>query len=171
MANIVSLIFAMLGAVAWIITLGGLAGISSVKGMSQSDTALGWWAVWFQFFLIIFSVLVSVGVCGCARLRTDLSLMCTVVFMIVAWNANVLLDNPGTTGKLESSAGAFLAGCVLILIINMLQHIYWGMTDNGTAPVQFGRKTEAAAGDEAKGAPGSTPSSVTQSPAKPTVTV
>lgn len=143
--------------------------------------------------------------------------------MIVAWNANVLLDNPGTTGKLESSAGAFLAGCVLILIINMLQHIYcerqspailtwhfctlhalfpsrlvqsllrdrhagslrhacapcmrveaWscgfpdqhlpdhsvsptaqlsamaagGMTDNGTAPVQFGRKTEAAAGDE-----------------------
>ncbi len=102
-----------------------------------------------------------------------------------------------------------------------------GMTDNGTAPIQFGRRTEAAAVDEvrsavihgqpasllpccssvlllrrcsaftkrsivngmlgvqhappspahalpamqAKGAPGSTPSSVTQSPAKPAVTV
>ncbi|KAL4433116.1 hypothetical protein ABPG77_006543 [Micractinium sp. CCAP 211/92] len=171
MANIVSLIFAILGAISWIITLGGLAGISSVNGSSQSDTALSWWAVWFQFFLLIFSVLVSVGVCGCARLRTDMYLMCTTLFMVVAWNANIVLDNPYTSGKLESSTGAFLAGCVLILILNMLQIIYWGMTDNGTAPIQFGRRTEAAAGDEAKGAPGSTPSSVTQSPAKPAVTV
>lgn len=171
MANIVSLIFAITGAVAWLIALGGLAGIESVSGVSQSSTALSWWTLWYQFFLLIFSILVSVGACGCARLRTDLYLMCNVLWMLVAHDANIVLDNGFTTGKLKSSTGAFMAGCVLILVINMLQHIYWGMSENGTAPIQFGRKTEAAAGEEAKAAPGSAPSSVTQSPAKPAVTV
>lgn len=44
--------------------------------------------------------------------------------MLVAHDANIVLDNGFTTGKLKSSTGAFMAGCVLILVINMLQHIY-----------------------------------------------
>jgi len=61
--------------------------------------------------------------------------------MIVAWEANVALDG-AIAGKLESATQCTLAGAILLLIVNFLLIIYWGMTENGTAPLQLGRKTE-----------------------------
>lgn len=173
MTDTVTLIFSILGAIAWIVALGGLAAVTSVDGMTQSSTALGWWTLWFQFFLLIFGIVVALGGLSCARLRTDLTLIVTTLWCIIAWEANKVLDSELATGKLESGTGALMAGAILILILNFLSIIYWGMTSDGTMPLQIGRKTDATKGTAGPPpvGPQDFPPVTPQMAPKPTVTI
>ncbi|KAI3428584.1 hypothetical protein D9Q98_007406 [Chlorella vulgaris] len=146
--------------------MAGCAAVTAVNGVPASATGYQWWTVWFQFFTLIYSIVVAVRMPSihAARLRTYLLLMVTVQWTIVANSSRVDVDT--SSGDLHSASGALLAGAILTLIVNFLLIIYWGLTDHGTA--SMGVHGETAAPRPGTAAPASPfPKAEPTSPATP----
>lgn len=150
MRDLVTLALLALAAVAWLVSLGGVAALTA-ESMPAWATGYSWWTLWFQFFLIAYSVVVSLmgsASKGAAQLRTYLMLMVTVQWTQVANSARVAVDAEPLRGKLLSATQAQLAGAILTLAANFLLIIYWGLTDHGQAALPQ-RKASPDADNEA----------------------
>lgn len=167
--DIITLILLILEFISWLVFMAATAALDA-EGVSASMLGYAWWAVWFQFFLLVFVGLTAcIGSANANRLRTYLMLMATVVIMQVANQARVWLDGDigGTFGlgnggfgaladngklsDIKTDLRAVLAGTILCLIFNFVLVIYWGLTEHSTQALSLGRG--APAGQAAAEAP------------------
>ncbi|KAI7846254.1 hypothetical protein COHA_000234 [Chlorella ohadii] len=147
--DIITLIVLILEFISWLVFMAATAALDA-EGMSASALGYTWWAVWFQFFLLVFVGLTAcMGSANANRLRTYLMLMVTVVIMQVANDARVQLDVADglrpVSGDVKTDLRAVLAGTILSLIFNFVLIIYWGLTEHSTQALSLGRGAAAEA--------------------------
>lgn len=153
--DIITLILLILEFISWLVFMAATAALDS-EGVSASRLGYAWWAVWAQFFLLVFVGLTAcIGSANANRLRTYLMLMITVVIMQVANDSRVWLDTVDderlVNGDIKTDLRAVLAGTILCLIFNFVLIIYWGLTEHSTQALSLGRG--APAGQAAAEAP------------------
>lgn len=131
-SSVVALLY-VLDVCAWVIMLGGVAAwqyqCNTSTDASVCLTAaqqLAWWAVWFQFFVLIFLFVVYFSRQAISY-RVSLMTLLAMVTTLMFTTTNYAFDYIKTSdGGLQSATQASAAGSIIAMICNMLLIIVVG---------------------------------------------